>query len=150
VYHSSPIHASVYGGIDSHADADIFGGVNPMSIGGRDKEGDVVMSPIVVKAWRGQGYRMARRVLRGPKCVCPAAMTPNASSTVSLCTHSSSITYLHPLEGWRFFFGFTGGNLGFFTIFCKVIDNVPTDGMFAFVVVAVGDWSEELVVVVEA
>jgi hypothetical protein len=128
---------------------DILGWGNTLSISGGDMERDIVVSLVAVEAGRSWGYGMARRALRGPKCVCLAAITPNISSIISLCAHSSSVMYLHPLEGWHFFFSLVGGNLGFFTVFGEVIDKVPTDGAFAFATTVVGDWGEELDTVVK-
>jgi hypothetical protein len=78
-------------------------------------------------------------------------MMLNSSSLICLQAHSSAVTYLHPLEGWHFFFGFGGGNFGFFTIFCEVVDDIPLDGSFALIGIGVRDRCEELdVIVVEA
>jgi hypothetical protein len=75
-------------------------------------------------------------------------MMLNSSSIVCLCAHSSAVTYLHPLKGWRFFF-IGGGNFGFFTIFRKTVDDIPLDGSFALISIGVRDRGEELDVVIE-
>jgi hypothetical protein len=89
-----------------------------------------------------------RRALRGPKCVCPVAITLYSSSLVCLRAHSLAVTYLHPLKGQHFFFGFSGGNFSFFTVLGEVVDDIPPNGAFAFIGTSVGNGSEELVVVV--
>jgi hypothetical protein len=74
-------------------------------------------------------------------------MTLNSSSIVCLRAHSAAVTYLHLLMGWRFFFGFGGGNFGFFTVFREVVDDIPPDGVLAFIDAGVRDGGEELDVV---
>src|ERR1700761_7890363 len=94
-----------------------------MTTEGRDFEGDKVMSYVAVEpAWR-RGYGVARRALRGPKWVMPAAISRNSSSTVCLLFHSSSVTYLHADRRPRVFLGGGDGNRGFFVVLCKVVDD---------------------------
>src|SRR5580693_4515824 len=109
---------------------DVLGIRHASSVGGGDAERDVVVSLVEVEARGSWGYGTAHRALRGPRCVCPVAMTLNSSSIVRRCAHSSAVTYLHPLKGWCFFF-VGEGNFGFFTVFRGMVDNIPLNGSFA-------------------
>jgi hypothetical protein len=147
VYDPSSVHAPIYRGVNPHAHTDVLGIRHASSVGGGDAERDVVMSLVEVEAQGSWGYGTVRRALRGPRCVCPAAMTLNSSSIVCRCAHSSAVTYLHPLEGWRFFIGV--GNFGFFTVFRGMVDDIPLDGSFALSGTCVRDGGKELDVVVK-
>jgi hypothetical protein len=107
-----------------------------------------VVSLVKVEPQGSWGYGTARHALRCPRCVCLAAMTLNSSSIIRLCAHSSAVMYLHPLEGWCFFF-VGEGNFGFFTVFRNMVDDIPLDGSFALSGTGVRDGGEELDIVVK-
>jgi hypothetical protein len=82
VYHSTFIHTSHDHQVYPHLYSYILGRCYSLSICGGDAERDIVVSYVVFKTIRSQGYGVACWVLWGPRSIHPLVMLLNSSSKV--------------------------------------------------------------------
>ena len=75
---------------------------------------------------------MARRALRGPKWVMPAATFLNSSSMVCRAAHSSSVMYFHPDRRVLSLLGGGDGNRGFFVVLREIVDDEVRSGLLVW------------------
>ena len=117
------MHAPLYCRVNPHAYPHPLRVGDTVTTEGRDFEWHVIVPYVAVEPTGRWGYGVARRALRGPKWVMPAAILRNSSSVVCRACHSSSVTYFQAERRFCLSLGGGEGNRGFFVVLGKVVDD---------------------------